>query len=252
MNKTSPRYSTNSITSCLSTFSFGTAVSETRSVKRPPLEGIFNVDGITHDVMLVDKTLVWSRVTGQVGPPETGEAETTTPMDTYEVDLIKCCVGLRIRKIKRVRTNKACVAGFNLSLINWQSENETTVTFNNDDPVTVEHWSTRIMRIIAKRPFARFKTARVFIENADHESIGPILATLKSTGLKVDKTPLATFKCLERNQLAILIGSEKFFQHAIEYALPRSCLAYIPIDKSPLAQHFYGESEPRRALLKVC
>ena len=243
MNKTSPRYSTNSITSCLSSFSFG-GVSE-RSVKSRTLEGIFNVDGHTHDVMLYEKSLIWTKVTAELPGGE------EPPIDTYEVDLVKCCIGLRIRKIKRLRTNKAVIAGFNLSLINWQSKTETTVTFNNDDPQMIEHWSNRIMRIISKRPFSRFKSAKVFIENPDHESISSILATLKSTGLKIDKSPLSSFKCLERNQLAILIGSEKFFQHAIEYALPRSSLAFVPTHQSGLAQHLYGVGEPRLALIKL-
>ena len=92
MNKTSPRYSTNSITSCLSNFSFG-GVSE-RSVKSRTLEGIFNVDGITHDVMLHEKTLIWTQVKAELPGGE------EPPIDTYEVDLVKCCIGLRIRKIK--------------------------------------------------------------------------------------------------------------------------------------------------------
>ena len=83
--------------------------------------------------MLHDKTLIWTRVKQQL---ENFENQNSDPVDTYEVDLIKCCIGLRIRKIKRIRTNRAVVAGFNLALINWETENETTVTFNNDDPAT--------------------------------------------------------------------------------------------------------------------
>ena len=107
------------------------------------------------------------------------------------------------------------------------------------------------MRILTKRPFARSKCAKVFIENIDHSSIDTILAVLKSTGLKIEKSPLSTFKCLERRQLAILIGSEKFFQHAIEYALPRSSIAFVPVQNSPLANHFYGQQEPRKALIRL-
>ena len=84
--------------------------------------------------MLHDKTLIWTRVKKELENFDSNQ--NSDPVDTYEVDLVKCCIGLRIRKIKRIRTNRAVVAGFNLTLINWETENETTVTFNNDDPAT--------------------------------------------------------------------------------------------------------------------
>jgi len=106
------------------------------------------------------------------------------------------------------------------------------------------------MKLIRRRPLGRFKEAKVFIQNQD---VLPshILPTLQAAGLKIRKMPLAEFRDVKFNDLCILIGSDDFFQFAIEYSLPRSTLAFISIDHSPLTKHFYGSIMPRGALLKL-
>ena len=111
-------------------------------------------------------------------------------------------------------------------------------------------WSNKLMKLIRRRPLGKFKEAKIFIQNED-ELPSHILATLQAAGLKIRKMPLAEFRDVKFNELCILIGSDDFFQFAIEYSLPRSTLAFIPMDHSPLAKHFYGSIMPRGALLKL-
>ena len=106
------------------------------------------------------------------------------------------------------------------------------------------------MKTIRRRPLGRFKEAKIFIQNED-ELPSHLLPTLQAAGLKLRKMPLAEFRDVKFNELCILIGSDDFFQFAIEYSLPRSTLGFIPTNHSSLAKHFYGSIIPRGALLKL-
>lgn len=240
------RESLGSITSCLSAFSLRSSQSsidygDGRRPSNVHIEGIFKIEGKCFDVMLKDSILKWSPVSLD---PNSDEIE------TFELDIKSVCVGLRIRKLKSLRNHKSVIAGFSILIMNWDTGKESNITFNNDDQDLILEWSNKLMKLIRRRPLGKFKEAKIFIQNED-ELPSHILATLQAAGLKIRKMPLAEFRDVKFNELCILIGSDDFFQFAIEYSLPRSTLAFIPMDHSPLAKHFYGSIMPRGALLKL-
>ena len=91
--------------------------------------------------------------------------------------------------------------------------------------------------------FGIFEKYRRFVEK--DKIPNSIISTIQAAGLKVEMARLADFRTLKQTELALLIGSDDFFQFAIEYSIPKATLAYVPLRASPLSKHFYKTSNTR-------
>jgi len=70
------------------------------------LEGIFKIEGKAYDVMIDGNVMKWSPVSISNQEEE---------VETFEINLIESCIGLRIRKIKSLKTHRS-ILGFWLKI----------------------------------------------------------------------------------------------------------------------------------------